>query len=141
MIKELFSNYLNEQDEEETTEPTNDTEKVQTYGQVGDDAELGDAASELDDEVEVETDPDYQGIIRTIPDAHLVYKRENGEGAYDELWVYNVDTMKDELKIRRNILAGTDIPENKTHSPDGSQYFTLATMGNAQMLFISGLPN
>jgi hypothetical protein len=87
-------------------------------------------------------DPDYQGSIRTIPNAHLVHKRQQEDGTFDELWIYNIaDDFKKELKIRRAILAGTDIPINKMKSPDGSQTYELWTVGNGQMLMIRGLPN
>ena len=85
---------------------------------------------------------DRQGVIRTAPNAHLIYKRQSEEGNYDELWIYNTGAdMKDELEIRRNILAGTDIPTNRTKSDDGTQLYTLSSMGNAQYLHIRGLPN
>lgn len=87
-------------------------------------------------------DPDKQGVIRTIPNTHLVYKRQQEDGTFDELWHYNIaDDFKKELKIRRAILAGTDIPINKMKSPDGSQTYELWTIGNGQMLKIQGLPN
>lgn len=103
--------------------------------------QLPDEELDLNDEVPDSGDPDKQGVIRVVPNAHLVYKRENEEGTYDELWVYNTDAdLKNELAIRRNILAGTDIPPKKTKSEDGQQSFELTTMGNAQMLNITGLP-
>jgi hypothetical protein len=87
-------------------------------------------------------DPYRAGILRTVPGAHLIYKRRTEEGTYEELWIYNVgDKTKDELDVRRDILAGTDIPPKKTKSPDGTQVYTLTTMGNAQYLDIKGLPN
>ena len=49
--------------------------------------------------------------------------------------------FKKELKIRRAVLAGTDIPINKMKSPDGSQTYELWTVGNGQMLKVQGLPN
>jgi len=94
-----------------------------------------------DGDIPSSDDPDKQGVIRTVDDAHLVYKRENEEGTFDELWVYNTsEQMKDELTIRRAILAGTDIPPKKTESEDGQQKYELTTMGNGQMLEITGLP-
>lgn len=85
-------------------------------------------------------DPDRQGIIRTVKKAHLVYKRQTPEGTFEELWMYNIGPdMRDELKVRREILAGTDIPAQKTTSPDGQQSYVLTTMGNAQLLLIKGL--
>ncbi len=108
-------------------------------GQVG---QLPDEDLEMQDgDIPSSDDPDKQGVIRTVDDAHLVYKRENEEGTFDELWVYNTsEQMKDELTIRRAILAGTDIPPKKTESEDGQQKYELTTMGNGQMLEITGLP-
>jgi hypothetical protein len=85
-------------------------------------------------------DANKQGIIRHVDKAHLVFKRQTPDGTFEELWSYNISTdMKDELSIRRKILAGTDIPSQKTTSPDGSQAYTLTTMGNGQLLHITGL--
>ncbi len=92
--------------------------------------------------VEVEGDPNRQGLIRTVKGAHLVYKRKNEEGTFDELWVFGTGgDMKDTLQVRRAILAGTDIPPRALKSQDGSQSYTLSTMGNGQILNIKGLPN
>jgi hypothetical protein len=100
-----------------------------------------DTELELDDDIPESDDPDRQGVIRVVKKSHLVYKRQNTEGTYDELWVYNIDgDISNELDIRRDILAGTDIPTNKTQSDDGSQKYTLATLGNAQILSIQSLP-
>ena len=87
-------------------------------------------------------DPNYQGVIRTVPSAHLVFKRQLEDGTFDELWQYNIgDDFKKELKVRRAILAGTDIPINKMRSPDNSQTYDLWTVGNGQLLKVKGLPN
>lgn len=86
-------------------------------------------------------DPNRQGLIRTVKNAHLVYKRETEEGTYEELWLYNVSDFRTELSTKKAILAGTDIPTNKTRSPDGSQTYTTWAAGNAEMLLIRGLPN
>lgn len=107
--------------------------------QFGDDQQAP-SPDELDPEEP--QDPDKQGIIRTVDDAHLVYKRQTPDGDYEELWIYNIDRdLKNELEIRRNILAGTDIPQGKTKSDDGSQHYNLVTLGNAQLLHIQGLQN
>ncbi len=98
----------------------------------------------LDDDAELEEpeDPKRAGLIRVVDNAHLIYKRQSENGTYEELWIYNIrNDANDELKIRRDILAGTDIPPQKTRSPDGVQSYTSTTMGNAQMLEIKGLPN
>jgi len=101
-----------------------------------------DEMSQLDDVASNATeDPDRQGTIRAVKKAHLVYKRESGDGGFEELWVYNVGTMKDELETRKAILAGTDIPPGKTTSPDGTQTYSIWSTGNAEMLSIKGLPN
>lgn len=87
-------------------------------------------------------DKNRAGTIRYVKDAHLIYKRRNEEGTFDELWLYNISNdMKDELTVRRAILAGTDISKNKTKSEDGNQNYSLSTLGNAQYLHITGLPN
>lgn len=87
-------------------------------------------------------DPNRQGIIRQVDAAHLIYKRQVEDGTFEELWIYNVTPeMDNELEIRRAILAGTDIPPSKTKSNDGSQSYTLTTMGNAQYVHIKGLAN
>jgi len=92
--------------------------------------------------MEEPVDPNRAGITRTVDHAHLVYKRQSEDGTYDELWIYNIhrDT-NDEMDIRRDILAGTDIPAKKTQSLDGKEKYIITTMGNAQMIKITGLPN
>lgn len=105
----------------------------------GEDDDFGD----LDDlEGEEDEDPDRQGLIRVVPNAHLVYKRASEDGTFEELWIYNTsEVLDDELQTRRAILAGTDIPQNKMASEDGSQRYELWTAGNAQLLHITGLPS
>lgn len=97
---------------------------------------------EAEPEPEVEEDPDRMGDIRTVKGAHLVYKRQENDGSFKELWIYNIgDHINNAIEIKRAILAGTDIPEGKLRSEDGKQIYTLTTMGNAQMLSIDGLLN
>lgn len=92
--------------------------------------------------VTVEGDPDRQGLIRTVRGAHLVYKRQEEEGTFEELWIFNTGKkFGDEYDVRHAILAGTDIPPKKTRSDDGNQEYFLSTLGNAQLLHIKGLPN
>ena len=92
-------------------------------------------------EVQEWEDPDRQGAIRVIKNAHLVYKRQQEDGTFEEMWIYKIgDDFASEIDVRNDILAGTDIPPNKTKSPDGSQQYTLSTMGDAQILQITGLP-
>lgn len=87
-------------------------------------------------------DPNRQGTIRRVKNAHLVYKRQSDDGTFEELWIYKQgDKFDDELEIRRDILAGTDIPVNKTQSDDKRQQSDTWTSGNVQMLRITGLTN
>jgi len=93
-------------------------------------------------EIQVFDDPTKAGVIRTVKNAHLVYKKQTEDGTFTELWIYNIHrNSHDELDIRRSILAGTDIPKTKTRSVDGIQHYTITTMGNAQLLKINGLYN
>ena len=108
---------------------------------MGDEMDMGDELG-MEDEPEEPEDPDRMGVIRKVTGAHLVYKRQDEEGTYEELWMYKVDGgVKDELEVRRDILAGTDIPQGKTKSEDKTQEFELWTSGNVQFLHITGLPN
>lgn len=94
------------------------------------------------DEEGEETDPDFQGDIRTVKGADLVYKRKMEDGNYEELWIYNVgNDIRQETRIRKAILAGTDIVPSQRESEDGSQHAETSTLGNVQYLKISGLPN
>jgi hypothetical protein len=97
----------------------------------------------LDDMVDqaASQDPDKQGLIRQVDRAHLVFKRQTEDGTYEELWIYNVGKLQDELEIRKAVLAGTDIPTNKKISPDGTQTYDIWSAGNAELLHIKGLPN
>ena len=102
----------------------------------------GDNTQELSQEEIDSQDPDSQGISRSVANAHLVYKRQAEDGKFEELWVYNIgDKMEDSLTVRREILSGTDIPRGHTKSEDGQQSYTLTTMGNAQLLQVTGLAN
>lgn len=105
------------------------------------DADL-DTDMELGDIPEEEDDPDRQGLIRVVPNAHLVYKRASEDGTFEELWIYNTgEDFEQELETRRAIIAGTDIKMNKMSSDDGSQQFDIWSCGNAQLLHITGLPS
>lgn len=105
--------------------------------------EFGQEDTPFDEESEQEEgDPDFQGVIRTVTGACLVYKRKTEEGTFEELWVLNVGkNMRNEVKTRRAILAGTDIPPQGVSSEDGTQEVETTTIGNAQFLRVTGLPN
>lgn len=84
---------------------------------------------------------DFQGEIRTVRGANLVFKRKMDDGNFEELWIYNVgNDIKRETQIRRAILAGTDIDPGSQESKDGQQRADTTTAGNVQFLHITGLP-
>lgn len=88
-----------------------------------------------------ESNPDYQGQLRSVTGANLVYKRQTQDGTYDELWIYSIGKdMASEFAIRKAILSGTDIDPNTQESDDGSQHSKSITLGNIQFISISGLP-
>jgi len=93
-------------------------------------------------ELEQEQDDDYQGIIRTVKGAYLIYKRKQPDDTYEELWIYNVGKdLKQENQTRRAILAGTDIDPSTQDSNDSNEHAEASTLGNVQFLLITNLPN
>lgn len=89
-------------------------------------------------------DENFQGTIRTVRGACLVFKRKDESGTFEELWIYNVGKgygADNSMQIRKSILAGTDIEEGDTQSEDGSQEVHATALGNVQYLHIRGLPN
>lgn len=70
----------------------------------------------------------------------MVYKRETGDGTYEEMWIYNSGDFKKDLTTKKDIVSGTDIPATSTTSPDGSQQLTMWSAGNATVIKITGLP-
>ena len=140
----MWKNIAKPEDEEDEVSANDENNNEDLDDENLDD--LGD--EEMDDfdteegEPEENQDPNKQGIIRKVKNAHLVFKRQNEEGTYEELWVYKSgDKLDKEMEIRRDILAGTDIPQNSSKSKDGSQTYDLWSVGNIQFLHISGLPN
>lgn len=110
--------------------------------QIGDEPSADTGEEELDSDVLPDEDEDFQGDIRTVAGANLVYKRKSEDGNYEELWIYNVgNDIRQEMQIRRAILAGTDIVPTQTESDDGTQKSETTTLGNVQYLKITGLPN
>lgn len=83
------------------------------------------------------------GGDRYVKGAHLISKTQVDAADFEELWIYRIDPNAPEEsgKVLKNILAGTDIPENKSRSDDGKQSYTLWTAGNAQYIHITGLSN
>lgn len=127
------------EDEEIIKKNTPDTEDRPDSGTEDRDTEdIGDETEGRD----MEDDPDKQGIIRVVKGARLVYKRETDDGTFEELWMFKTGNVtRDEFQIKKDILAGTDIPTNKTASEDDEQSYTVWASGNVQMMKINGLPN
>lgn len=148
LLQEILSG-INRLDQEDDDTLLPDDEGISDQeGDEGDDSEQDiDQDPEDDQQLDQVADkatenPDRQGVIRAVKGAHLVYKRETEDGTYEELWVFNGgDTVSKNLSVRKAILAGTDIPTNKTTSEDGKQKYELWTAGNAEILHVTGLPN
>lgn len=85
-------------------------------------------------------DPNRAGVIRYVKGAHLVYKREQEDGTYEEMWIFNSGKFKQDINTKKAIVAGTDIPPNATRSPDGAQELKMWSAGNADVVVITGLP-
>lgn len=96
----------------------------------------------IDDEQPSTEEQNKQGLIRNIEGARLLFKKQTEDGTYEELWIYKVvPGLHSEVKIRKKILAGTDIPPRQTKSPNGDQSYKVWTAGDRQYLHIIGLPN
>lgn len=132
------SEYVDSRDED-----YNDSEgSDQSQLNIDDYASNFDDNDNFDDNEEDIEDQNFQGNIRTVSGANLVYKRKSDDGNYEELWIYNVgNDIRQESQIRRAILAGTDIAPNQRESEDGTQEEETTTVGNVQFLRITGLPN
>ena len=101
-----------------------------------------DEKSSDDKKEDKKENPDKQGVIRNIKNAHLIYKRQDVDGTYIELWAYDIHKgLKDEFNIRNAILNGTDIDHKTGSSPDNVQRYELWTSNNRQFMQITGLPN
>lgn len=124
-------------------ESDNDNQIEDEEDGVLDDEEGFEDAEGEDEESGDEGDPDFQGTIRTVPGACLVYKRKEAANTFEELWIYSTSerNIKYENEIRGSILAGTDIDPNTERSPEGDQRAKTTTTGNVQFLHITGLPN
>lgn len=87
------------------------------------------------------TDPNKMGLIRVVSGAHLVYKRAMPDSTFSELWVYKAENVRDTMSIRDSILSGTDIEKTKLRSEDNTQTYDVWSVGNIEILSITGLPN
>lgn len=130
---------LNELYPEKFNSELNDTDD--TFGAM--DKETGGIDVEMEIEVgDDKNDENFEGDIRNVENAELVYKREQPDGNYNELWIVNVGREYDNsYQVQRNILAGTDIDPGHLESEDGSQQLELYSVGNIQFLHITGMPH
>jgi len=131
-------------DQTSDNQPQNtSTDNTEPETEKSTEAEPQEQPSDNPEQDQQNSDPDRQGLIRKVKNAHLVYKRPNASGKFSELWFYNVspNSFNDEIQIKKDILSGTDIPPGKTKSSDNSQTYELEVMGNGILLFIDGLPN
>jgi len=126
-------------DDEADEGPETSDEGDDEFTPPDDEADVDGIATDIADGVS--ENPNRQGLIRVVKGAHLVYKREKENGTFDELWMYNIVSLRDELKLKKMILAGTDIPPAQTQSDDGSQTYEIWSAGNAELILIRGLPN
>lgn len=88
-----------------------------------------------------QSNPDKEGLIRTVRGAYLVYKRATAESNFEELWLYNMGNVKTQTHVRNAILAGTDIDPITLRSPTNDQTAEVWSKGNVQYLHVNGLPN
>lgn len=150
MLKYTFKQYLSEGplkliDFKEESEKETESEKLDDKSDKHDDSEKEtkkDKESHKSKDKKDKEDPDREGVIRTVKNAHLVYKRKDVDGTYTELWEYDISRgFRDEYDIRAAILNGTDINHKTGLSTDEQQSFDIWTCGGRQMLKIKGLEN
>lgn len=80
-----------------------------------------------------------EGPARRVPRAKMLWKKKEDDGTFTERWMYLAQSIDDLVSIKRKILAGTDIPVNKTMSPDGKQGFVLEQFGDIVWITINGV--
>lgn len=154
-MKSTFSDYylseakfklieLNQDAKDKDREEPNDDENDHGIEDITDEHEMDKHDSDEKDKNEKQEpeDPDRQGLIRTIPGAHLIYKREGHNGTFTEMWMYQVGpNHRTEEKVRSAILDGTDIDQRLGASVSGEQSYEIWTCNDRQIMKISGLPN
>jgi hypothetical protein len=133
---------LGASDDDEFDDFDDDFGKFEDEGEP--DEENSDLFSSEDEENELEdnpSNPDKEGLLRTVRGAYLVYKRATAESNFEELWLYNMGNVKTQTHVRNAILAGTDIDPITLRSPTNDQTADVWSKGNVQYLHINGLPN
>lgn len=81
----------------------------------------------------------YEGETRFVRGARMLWKSKEEDGTFTERWMYLAQSIDDIVRIKRDILSGTDIPVTKTQSPDGRQGFVMEQYGDCVFLTINGL--
>lgn len=79
-------------------------------------------------------------VVRKVPGAELVYKKQQDTGKFTELWLFKNTHIKNDIAIRNKILAGTDIKPGQDQSEDGEQSLTVYSCGDITLMSIEGLP-
>lgn len=131
---------INNNSEDDSTEEYDDLIDYQDNDSV-DDIENFDNFEDEESESNIDNEDDnYQGVIRNVKGAYLVYKKRESDDSFTELWVMNVGRdMKRDFQIRRAILSGTDIDPKSQVSDDEHQQLESYSIGNVQFLKITGL--
>lgn len=140
--KNMQDNFEEPEDEQFQDELNDDPLNDETLDNPEEINDLDDNLDAGEEEPENQEDPNFQGIIRTVKGANLVYKRKNTTDSFDELWVMNIgNDMKKESLTKRAILAGTDVDSVSGQSPDGKQEMELWSCGNIQFISLTNIPS
>lgn len=84
------------------------------------------------------SDARIAGEPRHVRRAKLLWKRKDGD-TFVERWMFLANSIDDLVKLKREILSGTDIPPSKLTSPDGKQGFAMEQFGDLVFITIHGL--
>lgn len=81
----------------------------------------------------------YEGELRHVKGAKLLWKIKDDDGSYTERWMYHARNLEELIDGKRRILVGTDIHPSKNRSPDGSQSFAVEQYGEIVWMTITGV--
>lgn len=81
----------------------------------------------------------FDGPVRRVPRAKFLSKHKNEDGTFTERWMYLAQSIDDLVNIKRQILAGTDIPVDATSSRDGKEGFVIEQFGDVVWMTINGV--
>jgi hypothetical protein len=89
---------------------------------------------------EDQRDPNFQGWIRSVKGATLVYKRKELDGTFTEMWIIDTSLYYPHVqKIIKKILGGAGIQPGRTVSEDGQVRAEIRKFGNAKVIKITGM--